>query len=218
MSATTYAAAVPGIHVWAVDLRPSLATCERLSVLSAEEQERFSRYRLHRPAYEFGLTRAALRHITGRRLGMEAETVPLDSTCGSCGHPHGRPRVPGLSVSVSRTRGKALIALAPSGTPVGVDVEVLAPCLPGVSETAGTHRPTWVRKEAYAKACDLAPAPGQVRLLPFHRAVATGNPSLHMTELDLPGNQYDTWVAALAASSTDEPHVRKWYWRPASTG
>lgn len=59
------------------------------------------------------------------RLGVPASfasQVVVDRTC-SCGLPHGRPRVAGLSVSTSASDGRVLVAVADEGTEVGVDIE-----------------------------------------------------------------------------------------------
>lgn len=199
----------PSLHIRAVDLSASLATQERLSVLSADEHRRLNRYRLPQPAYEFGLTRAALRHITGRYLRQHPAAVPLETGCPHCQYPHGRPRVPDLALSVSHTRGKALIAVATKPTPLGIDIEAHPPGLPHASPS---RRKRWTQAEAYAKACDPMPAMSQIGLHPLNRASATGHPTLCLMDLELPDDPFRNWTAALATTQRCAPPIIPWSW------
>lgn len=167
------------IHVWTVPLVVDPVEFARLGrLLSDSERERAARY-LHAPAREqFTITRARLRLLLGRTLG-------IDPACVSFGTSNtGKPTLPGtgLSFNVSHTQGLALIALA-GGREVGVDVERvrtqpthldmatryftpgesqrLNALPPAESERAFFH--VWTRKEAFLKAIGLGLAHGLER-------------------------------------------------------
>lgn len=209
-----------GVRVWTVELAPALATPERLSVLSEAERQRLARYRLPRPAHEFGLTRAALRQILSRWLDVPAARVPLDSRCPRCGLPHGRPEVAGLAVTVSHTRGKALVAVAPGRVALGVDIEVVDDHAGSRTVRAGMlrERRIWVRKEAYVKACGAMPTVRQVQLSSPGRATAPGYPTLRTADLDIPGERGRRWVAALVTDRDITPSVLPWHWPGSGSG
>jgi len=97
------------------------------SVLVAEERAHLAG--LREPATAT-LSRALLRLLLARQLGVRPAEVLIDRRCSVCGRPHGRPRLggapPPLHVSVSHGGGLLLLALA--GQPVvGVDVEPATP-------------------------------------------------------------------------------------------
>ena len=116
-------------------------------------------------------SRALLRWLVARQTGCRAEDVLITARCPDCGGPHGQPsaaNAPQLGLSLARTTGRVLAAVAPC--PVGVDIEALTPAaFVGVERVALTtaeqrllatasaeERTTllarmWVRKEALLK-------------------------------------------------------------------
>jgi 4'-phosphopantetheinyl transferase len=105
--------------------RPAVATERLLAMLDADERERYGNYRMEVDKLRFLTGRTLIRLVAGRRLGIEPERVVLDSSCYSCGKPHGKPRVvahgaPELSISHS---GSLVTLAVVDASPVGVDVE-----------------------------------------------------------------------------------------------
>ncbi len=110
-----------GVHLWVADPdRPPLPPDDRLEVLSAAEQERFTRMG-HRPAADrFARSRGRLRHLLACYRGENPAAVSLTVS------PDGKPEVAGgPHFNLSHTAGRLLIAVAAS--PVGVDVEPVRP-------------------------------------------------------------------------------------------
>ena len=68
--------------------------------------------------------RMLLRTLAGELLFLDPAAVPLSATCPDCGGPHGQPRIPGLTVSLSRC-ATAIVAVAALKGTVGIDVEPL---------------------------------------------------------------------------------------------
>lgn len=68
--------------------------------------------------------RALTRVVLARALGVGPEEVPaLRRDCEHCGGPHGRPRLPGGTPSLSLSRAGGVVAVAVSGCErVGLDV------------------------------------------------------------------------------------------------
>ncbi|WP_309617834.1 hypothetical protein [Salinibacterium sp.] len=98
--------------------RPSLdPTTPSLAVLSPEELTRVG-------DRGFIQARMLLRELAGELLCLDPAAVPLSATCPDCGGPHGQPRIPGLTVSLSRCAA-AIVAVAALEGSVGVDVEPL---------------------------------------------------------------------------------------------
>ncbi|NKX55819.1 4'-phosphopantetheinyl transferase family protein [Arthrobacter mobilis] len=96
------------------------------AVLGAEA-ELAGRYRHHDDAEAFLASRALLRLLAARLLGVpadEAAGLPVTRYCRTCGGTdHGMPQVPGLQLSMSRTRTLVLAAAGPEGILLGADVE-----------------------------------------------------------------------------------------------
>ncbi|MFC0248768.1 4'-phosphopantetheinyl transferase family protein [Citricoccus parietis] len=70
--------------------------------------------------------RAALRLLVAYRRGESphvARTLPIDRTCPRCGTGHGRPTLPGLSLSTASRRGAVLAGVAREQDRIGVDLE-----------------------------------------------------------------------------------------------
>lgn len=109
--------------------RPAAATERLLAMLDDVEHERYAGYRREVDKLRFLTGRTLIRALAGRRLGIEPERIVLDSSCYSCGKPHGKPRVVAGSPlpaapEVSISHSGSLVALAMvDGAPVGIDVE-----------------------------------------------------------------------------------------------
>jgi len=148
-------------------------------LLSAEEREKASRYRVERPRTEFIMTRSALRSLLAHYLGISPETVRFRY------NEQGKPHLDGaadLQFNVSHTDGLALMAFA-QHRDVGVDVEK-CPATSDVRKLAerffslrereelgkldgeelqAAFLRCWTRKEAYIKAS------GEGLSLPLHQ-------------------------------------------------
>jgi 4'-phosphopantetheinyl transferase len=114
------AALGPGqVHLWLVDLDAAGAPPDGL--LSAPESERAARMRAAVDGRRWAAARWALRELLGRYLQQQPATVELAL------EEQGKPRLattpPPLEFNLSHSRDRALLALAPAGHPVGVDIE-----------------------------------------------------------------------------------------------
>ncbi|WP_313815454.1 4'-phosphopantetheinyl transferase superfamily protein [Citricoccus sp.] len=84
--------------------------------------------------------RAALRLLVAYQRGAsphDARTLPIDRTCPRCGTGHGRPTLPGLSLSTASRRGAVLAGVAREQDRIGVDLERIPDqTMPGFDEYA----------------------------------------------------------------------------------
>lgn len=121
-----------GCEVWAArlsELRPHESSLAAV-LTPAERADRAG----HADASTGALSRAVLRLVLARHLGVMPEQLDIDRRCPTCGRPHGRPRLrtdagapePSPQVSVSHGGDLLVVALADRG-PVGVDVEPARP-------------------------------------------------------------------------------------------
>jgi 4'-phosphopantetheinyl transferase len=115
------------LDVWAVRLDKGRGLLDKLApTLSAAERQRAGQFRLDEPRQRFVVTRAALRMLLGKYLGMSASGVTLEND------PHGKPRLASGSAAddvrfnVAHSGELALIAVT-AGCEVGVDVERVRP-------------------------------------------------------------------------------------------
>lgn len=131
-------------------------------VLSADERERALRYRVASAARQFSGTRAALRHVLARYLEVAPEEIAIVGDGA-------KPRLAGneLDFNVSHTAGLSLIAVAPAGSSVGIDVERVRPLpraraiarrfftpdeVAAIGDDEQEFLRRWTRKEALIKA------------------------------------------------------------------
>ena len=135
--------------------------------LSSDERSHARAFRRPEDRAAFVATRAALRGLLGRRVGIAPASLVFVNG------EHGKPRLRdgGLHFNVAHCDGHAVIALRSSG-PVGVDVEIVPETLPERDQIASRvlssrerdwllERPEaartrdfmrlWVLKEAFAK-------------------------------------------------------------------
>jgi 4'-phosphopantetheinyl transferase len=173
--------------------------------LSPGERARLAALRVPADRRRFLGARSLLRAAVAEVTGADPRHVRLHQRCERCGGPHGRPQVqvgtdPGPHVSVAHAGALAVVAVGRS--PVGVDVEPVAPVLRSTQPPwpVGPPAPagvsdlrTWVRREAVLKAVGLGVDvdPDPVRLGPPDappRLVAWSGPGrrprVHLADLD----------------------------------
>jgi 4'-phosphopantetheinyl transferase len=168
------------VHLWQRRLRASAAAFEACyQLLSVDEREKASRYRVERPRNEFVLTRGTLRFLISRYLRRSTPQGVLFRYTE-----YGKPFLDGpedLRFNVSHTEDLALIAFVKKRD-IGIDVERIRPQrdvkqvaerffsarerqdldrLSGDELHAAFFR-CWTRKEAYIK------AKGEGLSLPLH--------------------------------------------------
>ena len=107
---------------------PQVAPEQAVTVLAGRERARYDAYRAPAEQRRFLAAAALLRIVLGQHLGVPPAAVPIERTCGTCGRPHGRPRladgVADLEVSVSHSGDQVAVAVT-RGARIGVDVEKL---------------------------------------------------------------------------------------------
>ena len=155
----------------------------------AGERDRIAR--LQRPDDRWSVLAAwaAAARIVSSRLGVEPADLVVDRSCGRCGSDdHGKPqfRGSGLQLSLSHTRGCAVVAVSP-GFPLGVDVEPTA----ADRWPPGEDARTWTVREAVLKCRGVGLG------APWEPALTDG---LQVLALAVPAG----YVATLAAQ-TDRP-------------
>lgn len=144
---------------------------EPATLLTATERHRADCFRFERDRRDFTAAHILARVAAGGVLGMDPRDLTLVQKCGECGEAHGKPsfsEVPGLSVSLSHTRGYVSAAVGPGqvgvdteGTASGVELDhtlissVLATgelaLLAETSDKRHAFVSLWVRKEATVK-------------------------------------------------------------------
>lgn len=172
---------------WATPHPPTSAW----DLLSDAERRRAGRFHRREDRDRFVAGRALARVVLAARLGVPADRLRIDSTCGRCGRDHGKPRIVGAAepteFSVTHAGGRVGVALT-GGRAVGLDVAAVEPAADRVLEGIATvalgpeelavyrrlgwaERPRalavwWTRKEAVLKATGdgLAVSPARVRL------------------------------------------------------
>ncbi len=180
-----------------------------LSILSQEERQRASRYRIIEKQRQFLFTRWAGRLLFAEELGVSpndvvwpAQGVPKVTVVGE--------QVPQLSVSISHTRNHTFIAIGPRKIALGIDVEpvVRQEDISGIAAAALTQSERqllqecspkeqpdlltgiWTIKEAVLKSLQLETFPDwrsiQVELGPERRltTVSAFHPSQHSSEVE----------------------------------
>jgi 4'-phosphopantetheinyl transferase len=112
------------VQVWRRSLDPQATTVNAAyELLSPEERERASRFRVERPRNDFILTRSALRFLLAGYLKKTPQELALRLT------EYGKPLLEGrfdLRFNVSHTEGLALLAFV-HRREIGVDVERIRP-------------------------------------------------------------------------------------------
>lgn len=113
-------------HIWAVDLDRDTATLDSLArLLSSDEREHATQFRLDAPRRRFVVARAALRTILARYLNVLPDSIRFSA--GNFGKPcFERPLGANLHFNVAHSANLALIA-ATRENEIGVDVEFMRP-------------------------------------------------------------------------------------------
>jgi 4'-phosphopantetheinyl transferase len=116
---------------------------------------------------QFTVGAALLRLIVSHEIGTEPERLQVDRTCTYCSLPHGKPRIVGADLHVSKTHSAGRLAIALTRVaPIGVDLEAvtsqdidgLAPFVLSPKEQALTNEDFfiyWSRKESLLKAIGI---------------------------------------------------------------
>jgi 4'-phosphopantetheinyl transferase len=116
-------ALVPGVcQVWWA--RPGDVDPLHDALLAPVDLLRRARLRQQADRHRLTVATAVLRMVVGTHVGVPPAWVVIDRSCPGCGGQHGKPRLPGLHVSVSHSGGTVAVAVGLDG-PVGVDVEEL---------------------------------------------------------------------------------------------
>jgi 4'-phosphopantetheinyl transferase len=157
------------LHVWRGSLDQPPAVRRRLeSLLSHDEHERALRFRFDTDRARYVVGRGVLRLLLGRYSGLDAACIGLE---------YGRHQKPALAEGERpffnlAHAGTIVLYVFSSCFPVGVDVELMQPELPGEGiaehffsplevatlrslpeqQRAGAFLACWTRKEAFVKA------------------------------------------------------------------
>lgn len=180
----------------------------------------------------FLAARAMARLLSTRLLGLapiEAAALPAAvAACRSCGGPHGKPGLRGVSVNWSRSGAWVMAAAGhPAAGRLGVDIERIparlfagfdAQCLSSAEQAAlepsdvGGRMGLWVAKEALLKACGhgLSIPPAAVRVAPdpgIDAGVAAGADPRALDGLSVRGMPAPEGYAAAIACGQPLPVV-----------
>jgi 4'-phosphopantetheinyl transferase len=208
---------VDTVQVWIRPLNmppPLVQACYRL--LSQEERERATRYRVERPRSDFIVTRGTLRSLLAGYLATTPESLPFQYSG------YGKPlldrpsdRRCGLRFNVSHTDGLALLAFV-RGREIGVDVEKIkaAPDARKLAERFFSIRERTVLERLSGEELDAAFFRCWTRKEAYIKARGEG--------LSLPLHQFDVSVAnsespALLATRPDPSEAGRWILRDVPT-
>jgi 4'-phosphopantetheinyl transferase len=167
-----------------------------LARVPAGERDRIARLRRADDQWSALAAWAVAARIVASRLGVDPADLVVDRSCGRCGSDeHGKPqfRGSGLHLSLSHTRGCAVVAVSP-GFPVGVDVEPTAADRWPPEEDART----WTVREAVLKCRGVGLG------APWEPALAD---DMQVRALDVP-SAYVATLAALTDEAVDVVYER----------
>ncbi|CAN7485512.1 4'-phosphopantetheinyl transferase family protein [Arthrobacter sp. LjRoot14] len=205
--------------------------------LSPGEIAASQRFRRTEDQTDYQASHALFRLLAAWSLGLsprEAAALPIARRCGGCGGTeHGKPSVPGVCLSLSRSHGAVMVAAGPEGSILGADIERLpeqvfdgfddftaAPSERALLRSASvTDRMLlWVAKEAVLKAAGvgLAVEPSSVALTfnggthgsrrtGLRTAVCPGQPEIHGLEVR-PVTTPPGYVAAVSSGARLPAH------------
>lgn len=179
------------------------------AVLGDRERARADRLLTPAAATASVLARVLVRLAAATGLDDDPAAVDVRARCPRCGGPHGPPWVPDLPWRWSVAHGGELVivAVAPDGGPVGVDVEPRGTAVPAGFAAADRDRlARWVEVEAVTK---LAGDGLTVPLEQVHvaRGRVTGYPGrlppgVRVRSLD-PGPRHVAALATVGAGEVD---------------
>lgn len=223
------------VDVWRVSVPDEESIIRKLEApLASDEKERANRFVVERSRNEFVVTRAILRGLLGKYLGVPPESLKFDY------NPKGKPFLASaaanrpIQFSVSHSHGLALLAFA-IGFHLGVDVELIRPDFASdeiaeryfsrqeVAELRALPPPMrsegfflcWTRKEAYIKAkgegLQIPLKSFQVSLTPGNEARLESEDSSNWDLFSLqPGSGH---VGALVTERKGR-QLHLWDWKP----
>lgn len=196
------------------------------SFLSPGETASALRFRRVEDRLDYEASHALFRLLAAWSLGLpprQAARLRVARHCAGCGGTdHGKPSVPGVALSLSRSHGAVMVAAGPAGRTLGADIErvpgqvfdgfdafATAPAERGELAAADATDRTrlWVSKEAVLKAAGvgLAVEPSSVVLGRAHlnagalrTAVCPAEPAVHGLEV-CPTAAPPGYVAAVSA-------------------
>jgi 4'-phosphopantetheinyl transferase len=135
-----------GVDVVLFSLRVSTSVITRALALLDDAERATAADRNGDARRRYVVAHATTRVLLGERLGVDAERVVIATESA------GRPRVAGVSFSLSHSGDRGAVALAPAGVSVGVDLERVRsrPHLDRLAERV-------FAPDDYARWCTLAP-------------------------------------------------------------
>ena len=117
---------VERIDLWVVDLDRWSGTAPDPALLTDQDRARAARLRDPVAGRRLLARRAATRSVVAGELALDVGELVIDRRCPTCGgSDHGRPFVRGADRAFSVSSSGPIAAIAVSGQPVGVDVELL---------------------------------------------------------------------------------------------
>jgi 4'-phosphopantetheinyl transferase len=113
------------VHLWAVDpddVRDEKLCARYERLLSADELAVLGRYRIEAVRHRHLVSRALLRTVLGRRVGVAPERVAITKTATGRPELASNPGTPSLRFNLSHTEGLIVLGVTDEYT-IGVDVE-----------------------------------------------------------------------------------------------
>src|SRR5688572_7076350 len=105
-------------HVWAVPV-DSAPLAQTWSILSQDERERAERFRLDEPRRQFVGSRAALRMLLGKYLGIPPTEIDFAYDAGGKPRLHDETKLDGLRFNLAHSGDLAVVVVA-RGCDVGI--------------------------------------------------------------------------------------------------
>ncbi|MCZ2402279.1 4'-phosphopantetheinyl transferase superfamily protein [Paenarthrobacter sp. Z7-10] len=217
-------------------------------LLPESEHSAAARFRQARDGQAYTAAHVLFRLMAARWLGTDpgrAAELEVKRHCRSCGGAHGKPRIDGVELSLSRSSDAVMVAAAPAGCAIGADLErIPAELFAGFdnfalstaelasvshSDISGRIR-LWVAKEAALKATShgLALDPHTLSIEPTScgtaSTVLTGHlptgiePTVAKATGTEPTVAPEPWTAVVRCTATKELDGTNIAWLPAPDG
>lgn len=214
------------------------AAASLAALLPEAEHSRAGRFRHVRDGQAYIAAHVLFRLMAARWLGTglgRAAELEVKQHCRTCGGAHGKPRIDGVELSLSRSSDAVLVAAAPAGCAIGADLEripaelfagfdgfTLAPAerqslpQPGISSRIRL----WVAKEAALKATGhgLALDPRTLSIEPTSCGTAGTDSTEHLPTSGEPAGAPEPWTAVVRCAATDELNGTNIAWLSAPDG
>lgn len=156
------------IDLWVVDLDRWTRTGPGAEWLTGQDRARAARLKDPAVARRLLARRSLTRWLLADALGIGPGELVVDRRCPSCGRSdHGRPVVRDTPIEFSVSSSAQVAAVAVSGSPVGVDVELLRSGIRPLPDALSDRE----RRELLALADDGRRAEGFLRLWTAKEAV-----------------------------------------------